>query len=134
MYQHLDKPGTSAKQLFVDFSIAFNTIQPHLMTSMLRNMNVNPTLILWALDFLTNRSQYMKWNGASSSSRNSNRGGPQGSGISPVLYIVYTSGCRPIQQNRKDILLKYADDNCFSGFICRDDNTTYEEEVRFSKI
>ena len=91
---------------------------------------MNPTLILWALDFLTNRSQYMKWNGASSSSRNSNTGGPQGIVISPVLYIVYTIGCRPIQQNNKDILLKYADDKCLAGFICRDDSTTYEEEVQ----
>ena len=212
VYKHLDKPGTSARLLFVDFSSAFNMIQPHLLASKLRNTNVNPTLILWVLDFLMNRSQYVKVNGASSSSRNTNTGAPQGSVISPVLYTMYTSGkcylpctvhhvhlrevlsplyctpctpqgsvispvlytmytsgkcylpctvhhvhlrevlsplyctpctpqgsvispvlytrnCRPIQQNSKDVLLKYADDICLAGFICCDNNTTYEVEV-----
>ena len=86
--QHCDKPGTSARLLVVDFPSMFNTIQPHLMTSKLRNMNVNPTLILWVLDFLTNRSQYVKINGASSSSRNMNTGKSQGSVISPALYCI----------------------------------------------
>ena len=53
---------------------------------------MKPTLILWVLDFLTNRSQYVKVNGASPSSVNTNAGAPQGSVISPVLYTMYTSG------------------------------------------
>ena len=88
----LCRPTTSARLLFVDFFSAFNTIQPHLMACKLRNMNVNPTLILWVLDFLTNRSQYVKVNVASFSSRKTNTGVPQGSVISPVLYTLYTPG------------------------------------------
>ena len=53
---------------------------------------MNPTLILWVFDFLTNRSQYVKVNGASSSSRNTNTVAPQGSVISSVLYTLCTSG------------------------------------------
>ena len=100
------------------------------MASKLTNMNVNPTLIIWVHDFVKNISQYVKVNGASSSSRNTNTGSPQGSVISPILYTLYTSDCREIQQNSRDILLKYADDIGLAGFICRDDNTTCEEEVQ----
>ena len=47
----LDKGNTSSvkrfvKILYVDFSSAFNTIQPHLMMSKMRNMNINSNLIL----------------------------------------------------------------------------------------
>ena len=64
--------------------------------------------------------------------------------VHPVLYtlyctpctvhpVLYTNDCTPIQQNSKDIFLKYADVICLAGFICLDDNTsytTYEEEVQ----
>ena len=56
-YTHLEKPGSFTLILFVDFSSAFNTIQPHLMALKLLKLSVHPKLILWIVDFLTNRSQ-----------------------------------------------------------------------------
>nr|KAG5694287.1 hypothetical protein BaRGS_032005 [Batillaria attramentaria] len=44
---HLEQPKSYARILYVDFSSAFNTIQPHLMVQKLDNMHVNPNIILW---------------------------------------------------------------------------------------
>ena len=46
--------------IFYDFSSAFNTIQSHLPADKLSVINVHPSLILWALDYLTNRPQFVK--------------------------------------------------------------------------
>ena len=35
LFKHLDKMGSHARLLFVDFPIAFNTIQPHILTTRL---------------------------------------------------------------------------------------------------
>nr|KAG5700341.1 hypothetical protein BaRGS_029593 [Batillaria attramentaria] len=45
---HLEQPKSYARILYVDFSSAFNTIQPHLMVQKLDNMHVNPNIILWS--------------------------------------------------------------------------------------
>ena len=39
---HLDKAGTFTRVLFMDFSSAFNTLQPHLLLSRLLDLNVSP--------------------------------------------------------------------------------------------
>ncbi|KAJ8364884.1 hypothetical protein SKAU_G00137150 [Synaphobranchus kaupii] len=44
---HLNTPKSYIRLVFVDFSSAFNTIQPHLMAKKLLKMNLNPHLILW---------------------------------------------------------------------------------------
>jgi hypothetical protein len=52
LYEHLDKPKTYTRVLFVDFPSAFNTIQPHLLIEKLLAMAVNPTIISWLYSFL----------------------------------------------------------------------------------
>ena len=54
---HLDKKRTYARAMFIDFSSAFNTIQPHIMLRKLMDKNVNLNLILWIHKFLTGRKQ-----------------------------------------------------------------------------
>ena len=43
--KHLDKRNASARLLFIDFSSAFNLIQPHTLLIKLKQMNVNPYII-----------------------------------------------------------------------------------------
>jgi len=57
---HLDKPGSTVKIMFFDFSSAFNTIQPVLLGSKLTAMQVDPTLVSWITDYLTGRPQYVR--------------------------------------------------------------------------
>ena len=37
---HLDSPGTTVRVLFMDFSSAFNTIQPHVLVKTLLDLGV----------------------------------------------------------------------------------------------
>ena len=55
-FLHLDKAGSYVRILFIDFSSAFNTIQPHLLALKLLHLDVNPKLILWIVNFLLHRT------------------------------------------------------------------------------
>lgn len=56
LHTHLEKPKTHAKILFVDFSSAFNTIQPSILADRLASeFSLEPGLILWIVDFLSCR-------------------------------------------------------------------------------
>ena len=45
IYRHIDYPKNYCRILFVDFSSAFNTIQPHMIISKLHNLKVNKHVI-----------------------------------------------------------------------------------------
>ncbi len=55
--QHLDKPGNYARILFVDFSSAFNTIMPDLLSDKLTQLSVPTSICQWITSFLTDRQQ-----------------------------------------------------------------------------
>lgn len=93
VYEHLEKAGSFAKILFVDFSSAFNTIQPHVMIKKLLDLEVNPKLIIWINSFLTNRKQNVKLNATVSPILSINTGAPQGCVLSPVLFTMYANDC-----------------------------------------
>ena len=129
--KHVDKPNTGdykyyAKILFIDFSSAFNTIQPHLMMEKLGILNVHPRLILWIHDFLTERLQYVKFLGKISEYRITNTGAPQGCVLSPLLFTIYTSDCR--SQNENCTIYKYADDTAIVG-LCINNDDSYRKET-----
>ena len=51
---HLDKRGNSyVRMLFIDYSSAFNTIDPSKLISSLGTLGLNPSLCKWILDFVT---------------------------------------------------------------------------------
>ncbi len=109
LYKHLEGLKTHARLLFVDFLSAFNTIQPFLLAERLINhCKLDPNLIGWIMDLLTNRSQCVKVNGAFSIVLLSTTVSPQGCCLSPFLYILYTKECRSNFNNRNN--LKFADD------------------------
>ena len=66
LFSHLDKANTYCRILFIDFSSVFNTIQPHLLVKKLNTFNVNKHIIVWVLEFLSNRPQYVFFNENSS--------------------------------------------------------------------
>ena len=129
---HVDKASKSSKKnfvkiLYVDFSSAFNTIQPHIMMQKLINMNVNPKLILWINEFLTDRPQYVKLLEAKSGTLITNTGAPQGCVLSPLLFTIYTSDCKCDDDRCR--LFKYADDTALIA-KCTNEDVVYRENVK----
>ena len=128
LHKHLDGVGTKARLLFIDFSSAFNTIQPHLLMDKLMKMNVNANLVLWIQSFLSNRlCKYVNFNGTLSDVIEINTGAPQGCVLSAVLFIIYTADCR---SSSKHVIVKYADDTVIIGLISNEDDVeTYTQEI-----
>ena len=123
--KHLDKPNTYARALFLDFSSAFNTIQPNLLLSKMIKLQINPYIIHWYFSFLTNRVQLVKVNDTLSSPITTNVGVPQGCISSPRLFTLYTSDCTTNVPNQ--YLLKYSDDSTLvTLFTQPDDHTLYQ--------
>ena len=130
LYSHLERTrfGNSARVMFFDFSSAFNTIQPHLLVNKLLDTNVPCGLIQWTLDYLTNRSQYVKIGQSSTSNViSSSTGAPQGTVLAPFLFTLYTSDCR--SQSSKCPLIKFADDTALIGLISKDDYRAFFSQV-----
>ena len=76
--KHLEKNRNYARVLFIDFSSAFNTIQPHVMVQKLNDLNVRNDIISLVLEFLTHRRQYVKLNDSLSELVQINTRAPQG--------------------------------------------------------
>lgn len=51
------------RTLLFDFSSAFNTIHPSLLQEKLNIMAVDPYLVNWITDYLTNRSRFVRVGG-----------------------------------------------------------------------
>ena len=107
--QQLDVDSTYARSLFIDYSSAFNTMQPHIIISRLAEYNISARLQLLVLDFLTNRQQYVRTECEISSTITVNTGAPQGCVLSAFLFIVYTNALSLSSENCK--IIKYAMDH-----------------------
>ena len=125
--QHLDRPGTYARVLFVDFSSAFNTVVPPSLCSKLAQLTVPPALCQWIYSFLTDRTQLVRLGQATSDIRTTSTGTPQGCVLSPLLFSIYTNDCTSTDASVK--LLKFADDTTVIGLIQDGDETAYRQQV-----
>ncbi len=119
IYSHIDVPRSYCRTLFVDFSSAFNTLQPRILIDKLLKVNVNKHLCAWIMEFLTDRPQFVRFmvnsNTYFSSNKVINVGSPQGTCISPALFTIYTDDCRSECDRVK--VVKFADDTAILGLL-----------------
>lgn len=134
--QHLDKKcdnkfpsGHYARCLFIDYSSAFNTMQPHILLDVLKSYNVPARFQLWILDFLTDRLQYVKTPNEKSPYLVINTGAPQGCVLSAFLFIIYTNSMMLDSDTCK--IIKYADDTIVLGLISNNNETEYRKSIDF---
>ena len=71
--------------LFIDYSLAFNTIVPSKLINKLEALGLKLALCNWVLDFLMGRPQVVKVGNNISTSLILNTGFPQGYMLSPLL-------------------------------------------------
>ncbi|KAI5608782.1 hypothetical protein C0J50_6351 [Silurus asotus] len=109
---HLDNKNTYACMLFVDFSSAFNTIIPSKLIAKLVDLGFNTSTCNWIMDFLTNRPQQVRSGAICSNTITLNTGVPHGCVLSPFLYPLFTSDCRPV--NGSNSIIKFAVDRDWS--------------------
>ncbi len=124
---HLDQKGTYVRMLFVDYSSAFNTIDPCKLVSKLLNLGLNGILCMWIKDFLTNRPRTVRVGSHHSSSLSLSTGVPQGCVLSPLLYSLYTLDCTSTHPS--NTIIKFADDTTVVGLISNNNETAYRDGV-----
>ncbi|XDV15205.1 hypothetical protein PO909_015335 [Leuciscus waleckii] len=91
---HLEKPGSTVRIMFFDFSSAFNTIQPMLLKDKLERTGVDHLLSQWVLNYLTNRPQFVRARDGVSDRLMCSTGVPQGTVLAPFLFTLYTADFR----------------------------------------
>ncbi|KAK1788612.1 hypothetical protein P4O66_002697 [Electrophorus voltai] len=126
---HLDKGrGNYVKMLFLDYSSAFNTIIPSLLTTKLEDLGLHTSLCDWISNFLTNRPQSVWVGNCVSSTLTLSTGAPQGCVLSPLLYSLYNYDCTATSSST--IIVKFADDTVIMGLISDNDERAYLEEIK----
>ncbi len=125
--QHLDRPGTYVRMLFLDYSSAFNAIWPSKLMEKLTDFGVQTSTRNWILDFLIERPQVVRIGSRVSAELTISTGTPQGCCLSPKLFTLYTSDCVSTQDNT--VIIKYADDTTILGLIKGGDESGYRKQV-----
>jgi hypothetical protein len=95
--QDLLKSGESKKPveaIFLDFKKAFDKVFPEKLIHKLQSCGLNLKVVNWIRDFLNDRKQKVVIDGISSDMITVTSDVPQGSVISPLLFIIYINDLR----------------------------------------
>ena len=102
--------GIDVCAVFLDLSKAFDKV-PHIpLLSKLAELNIPQPLLNWFYEYLCQRLQRVVVKGESSISSHVISGVPQGSVLSPLLFLIYINEITQIPLNNGTHLLLYADD------------------------
>ena len=127
--KHLQDHTATVRILMIDFSSAFNSIEPVVLLKRLINLGVNSNLILFINDFLKDRPQRVLADGKMSDEIIISTGAPQGCVLSPTLFSIYTDEIR--FRNPITTLFKFADDMALVGLLKDEDSlASYFSDVQ----
>jgi hypothetical protein len=99
------RDGLKCQALFFDFSAAFDTLDTELFVKKLEVPGAAGIVTTWVRSYLTGRRQRVDWDGCSSLMIDITVGSPQGSVISPLLFLIMT--CRFNGFERKLFSIKF---------------------------
>ena len=103
----LDK-GEYAVGIFLDFQKAFDTVDHHILLKKLEHYGIRGVPLTWFTSYLSNREQYVMYDGALSSKKVISCGVPQGSILGPLLFLLYINDLAGVSKLFLTIL--FADD------------------------
>ena len=75
--------------IFIDLRKAFDTVNHEILLTKLEHYGIRGNMLHWFKSYLSNRKQYVSVNGKSSLPLDISYGVPQGSVLSPLLFLLY---------------------------------------------
>lgn len=105
--------GKVASVLFLDISQAFPTVSHQRLLHNLRMRRVPEVIVKWIESFLSDRSTTLKFDDFSSSPQKVGTGIPQGSPLSPILYLFYGSDLLELPAKANEKAGGFIDDTMF---------------------
>ena len=85
------KPGRRSIIVAVDFRAAFDSVWRGGLLRRLADLNINHRWLRWVRSFLSDRRAQVKWNNSLSRWRIFKEGLPQGTPLSPLLFLLFIS-------------------------------------------
>lgn len=95
--------------IFLDFSKAFDTVNHKILGKKLEKYGIRGVANSLLMNYLSERKQYVFYNGMSSNMESINCGVPQGSILGPLLFLFYINDIDLISKNTFIVL--FADDS-----------------------
>ena len=100
--------GSLFDVVYIDFEKAFDRVSHGILLGKFIKIGVNPYLLALLREFLVERIHFIIIRGATSDIRVAGNGVPQGSSLSPILYMLYVLDIADL--NVEGELISYADD------------------------
>ncbi len=102
--------GDTVDLVFLDFSKAFDSVNHRFLIQKLEAYGINDNIVNWIESFLHESTFNVSINGCISQSKAAESVVPQGSGLGPILFLIYVNDLPDLLKG--DVLL-FADDVMF---------------------
>ena len=94
--------------IFIDLKKAFDTVNHSILLRKLEHYGIRENSLHWFTSYLSNRKQYVYYNGYSSEVKSIKCGVPQGSVLGPLLFLLYINDLPHVSTKMRFFL--FADD------------------------
>ena len=98
--------------VFIDLSKAFDTVNHNILLQKLKHYGTTGNILKWLHSYLTNRKQYVSYNGNGTKYQEITCGVPQGSILGPLLFWIYVNDLYLVS-NEINIIMFADDTNLF---------------------
>ena len=119
----LQRPRWAVSTLFLDIKAGFDNVNASKLRSLLLGKNIPSYMVDWVTSFPSERSCTLVFQGAPGTKAPVEVGTPQGSPISPLLFLIYVAPLHSAIPRR--VMLSYVDD--FSITVA---STSYRTNIR----